>query len=128
MANSNIVKTFRDKFGYVTHKMLSGLSETCSDDAFNNLTLENGMMHSDLILIKKIKQVDAATRALIDDRFRERVHKDSSSIVGTRHESLSTAFYRSQHIENEMKQVLNDALQNNQISESNNPVPESNPS
>ena len=110
MISKNVIDQLRKQFGTVTHAMLQGMVATVRPDALDDLTFDDGMMKSDLSLVKKINQLDASTRALIDDRFRERTHQDSSSIVGSRMESLSTAFYRSQALADSMKQVISDSL------------------
>lgn len=110
MISKNVIDQLRNEFGTVTHAMLQGMVATVRADALDDLTFDDGMLKSDLSLVKKINQLDASTRALIDDRFRERTHQDSSSIVGSRMESLSTAFYRSQAIADSMKQLINDSV------------------
>lgn len=110
MISKNVIDQLRKQFGTVTHAMLQGMVATVRADALDDLTFDNGMLKSDLTLVKKINQLDASTRALIDDRFRERTHQDSSSIVGSRMESLSTAFYRSQAIADSMKQLIEDSV------------------
>ena len=110
MISKNVIDQLRKQFGTVTHAMLQGMVATVRADALDDLTFDNGMLKSDLSLVKKINQLDASTRALIDDRFRERTHQDSSSIVGSRMESLSTAFYRSQAIADSMQQLIKDSV------------------
>lgn len=110
MISKNVIDQLRKQFGTVTHAMLQGMVATVRADALDDLTFDNGMLKSDLSLVKKINQLDASTRALIDDRFRERNHQDSTSIVGSRMESLSTAFYRSQAISDSMKQLIQDTV------------------
>lgn len=110
MISKNVIDQLRKQFGTVTHEMLQGMVATVRADALDDLTFDNGMLKSDLSLVKKINQLDASTRALIDDRFRERTHQDSSSIVGSRMESLSTAFYRSQRLADSMKQLISDTV------------------
>lgn len=110
MISKNVIDQLRNEFGTVTHAMLQGMVATVRADALDDLTFDDGMLKSDLSLVKKINQLDASTRALIDDRFRERTHQDSSSIVGSRMESLSTAFYRSKAIADSMKQLISDTV------------------
>lgn len=113
MISKNVIDQLRKQFGTVTHEMLQGMVATVRADALDDLTFDNGMLKSDLSLVKKINQLDASTRALIDDRFRERTHQDSFSIVGSRMESLSTAFYRSQRLADSMKQLISDTVVSN---------------
>lgn len=122
MISKNVIDQLRKQFGTVTHAMLQGMVATVRADALDDLTFDNGMLKSDLTLVKKINQLDASTRALIDDRFRERTHQDSSSIVGSRMESLSTAFYRSQRLVDSMKQLISDTVASNK-SEPSQPEP-----
>ena len=123
MISKNVIDQLRKQFGTVTHAMLQGMVATVRADALDDLTFDNGMLKSDLSLVKKINQLDASTRALIDDRFRERTHQDSSTIVGSRMESLSTAFYRSQAIADSMKQLIKDTVDSN----SEPPAPDPSP-
>ena len=123
MISNNVIDQLRKQFGTVTHAMLQGMVATVRADALDDLTFDNGMLKSDLSLVKKINQLDASTRALIDDRFRERTHQDSSTIVGSRMESLSTAFYRSQAIADSMKQLIKDTVDSN----SEPPAPDPSP-
>ena len=125
MISKNVIDQLRKQFGTVTHEMLQGMVATVRADALDDLTFDNGMLKSDLSLVKKINQLDASTRALIDDRFRERTHQDSSSIVGSRMESLSSAFYRSQRLADSMKQLISDTVASNKSELSQ---PESSPS
>lgn len=125
MISKNVIDQLRKQFGTVTHAMLQGMVATVRADALDDLTFDNGMLKSDLTLVKKINQLDASTRALIDDRFRERTHQDSSTIVGTRMESLSTAFYRSQAIADSMKQLIKDTAASKSESADPSPAPSS---
>ena len=128
MISKNVIDQLRKQFGTVTHEMLQGMVATVRTDALDDLTFDDGMMKSDLTLVKKINQLDATTRALIDDRFRERTHQDSSSIVGARMESLSTAFYRSQALADSMKQVISDSLASQSSDPTSQPEPTPSPS
>lgn len=123
MISKNVIDQLRKQFGTVTHAMLQGMVATVRVDALDDLTFDNGMMKSDLSLVKKINQLDASTRALIDDRFRERTHQDSSSIVGSRMESLSTAFYRSQRLADSMKQLISDTVASQSPEPTSQPEP-----
>lgn len=123
MISKNVIDQLRKQFGTVTHAMLQGMVATVRTDALDDLTFDDGMMKSDLSLVKKINQLDASTRALIDDRFRERTHQDSSTVVGARMESLSTAFYRSQALANSMKQVISDSLASQPSDPTDQPEP-----
>ena len=123
MISKNVIDQLRNQFGTVTHAMLQGMVATVRTDALDDLTFDDGMMKSDLTLVKKINQLDASTRALIDDRFRERTHQDSSSVVGARMESLSTAFYRSQALADSMKQVISDSLASQSPEPTSQPEP-----
>lgn len=123
MISKNVIDQLRKQFGTVTHEMLQGMVATVRADALDDLTFDNGMLKSDLTLVKKINQLDASTRALIDDRFRERTHQDSSSIVGSRMESLSSAFYRSQRLADSMKQLISDTVASQSPEPTSQPEP-----
>ena len=95
MANKTSVKTpeqvISDHFGYCTLEMLRGNCKTVAEDPLQDLVCDDGLPHSDLVLLKKANY-DASLQALVDMRFRPRVVASFDSVVGTRHISLSEAF------------------------------------
>ena len=124
MPNKTIVKTpeqvITDHFGYCTLEMLRGNCKSVAEDPLQDLICDDGLPHSDLALLKK-SQFDASVQALVDMRFRPRVVASSESIVGTRHISLSEAFYACKAAASDLDSAISDAreqLSKEQLSKS----------
>lgn len=112
MANKTIVKSpeqvISDHFGYCTLEMLRGNCKTVAEDPLQDLICDDGLPHSDLVLLKKAT-FDASVQALVDMRFRPRVAASSDSVVGTRHISLSEAFNACKSAASALDSALSDA-------------------
>lgn len=112
MANKTIVKTpeqvIADHFGYCTLEMLRGNCKTVAEDPLQDLITDDGLPHSDLVLLKKAS-FDASVQALVDMRFRPRVASSSESVVGTRHISLSEAFNACKSAASALDSAISDA-------------------
>lgn len=112
MANKTSVKTpeqvIADHFGYCTLEMLRGNCKTVAEDPLQDLVCDDGLPHSDLVLLKKAN-FDASLQALVDMRFRPRVVSSSESVVGTRHISLSEAFNACKSAASALDSALSDA-------------------
>lgn len=112
MANKTIVKTpeqvIADHFGYCTLEMLRGNCKTVAEDPLQDLICDDGLPHSDLVLLKKAN-FDASVQALVDMRFRPRVVSSSESVVGTRHISLSEAFDACKSAASALDSAISDA-------------------
>ena len=112
MANKTIVKTpeqvIADHFGYCTLEMLRGNCKTVAEDPLQDLVCDDGLPHSDLVLLKKT-QFDSSVQALVDMRFRPRVVASSETVVGTRHISLSEAFNACKSAASALDTAISDA-------------------
>ena len=97
-----------DKFGFCTLEMLRGNCKTVKQDPLSSLVSEDGLPHSDLVLLKKA-QYDASVQALVDMRFRQRTVQSSESVVGTRHISLSQAWQACQSASSALDAAIDDA-------------------
>lgn len=112
MPNKTIAKTpeqvIADHYGYCTLEMLRGNCKSVAEDPLQDLICDDGLPHSDLVLLKKT-QFDASVQALVDMRFRPRVVSSSESVVGTRHISLSEAFNACKSAASALDNAISDA-------------------
>lgn len=97
-------------FGFCTLEMLRGNCKTCKQDPLTSVICEDGLPHSDVVLLKKA-QYDESIQALINMRLRPRVVQSSESVVGTRHISLSQAWQACQNAQSALDNAVSDAKQ-----------------
>ena len=124
MANKTSVKTpeqvIADHFGYCTLEMLRGNCKTVAEDPLQDLVCDDGLPHSDLVLLKKT-QFDASVQALVDMRFRPRFVESSESVVGTRHVTLSEVFNACKAAASALDSAISDARE--QLTKPSDPAP-----
>lgn len=108
-----------ENFGFCTLEMLRGNCKTCKQDPLTSVICEDGLPHSDIVLLKKA-QYDESIQALVNMRLRPRVVQSSESVVGTRHISLSQAWQTCQSASAALDAAMEDAKTKLSNSESSN--------
>lgn len=93
-------------------KFANGVVKHVTPNPLDDLCVVDGKLHSDAELIQRVNALDDNVRYLLDHRFVARPVQNSDNVVGTRHTSLSQAYYAALDANSTLRAAVED-LQSN---------------